>query len=89
MTATIHVIRLFVYGTLKRGQANQARFCANATDIAPPPGGAATPWTSGSPPWKSRLTASWHKGPTILWPMRAPRLSGPRSGLSDRQGTGT
>jgi gamma-glutamylcyclotransferase (GGCT)/AIG2-like uncharacterized protein YtfP len=28
-------IRLFVYGTLKRGQANHARFCANATDIAP------------------------------------------------------
>lgn len=30
-----HHIRLFVYGTLKRGQANHARFCANAIDIVP------------------------------------------------------
>ena len=35
MTETIHPIRLFVYGTLKRGQANHPRFCANATDIVP------------------------------------------------------
>jgi gamma-glutamylcyclotransferase (GGCT)/AIG2-like uncharacterized protein YtfP len=28
-------VRLFIYGTLKRGQANHARFCANATDIVP------------------------------------------------------
>jgi gamma-glutamylcyclotransferase (GGCT)/AIG2-like uncharacterized protein YtfP len=35
MTATIHPIRVFVYGTLKRGQANHARFCASATDIVP------------------------------------------------------
>lgn len=35
MTATAHPIRLFVYGTLKRGQANHARFCAKATDIVP------------------------------------------------------
>jgi gamma-glutamylcyclotransferase (GGCT)/AIG2-like uncharacterized protein YtfP len=34
MTA-VHPIRLFVYGTLKRGQANHARFCANATGIVP------------------------------------------------------
>jgi len=35
VTATVRPIRLFVYGTLKRGQANHARFCANATDIVP------------------------------------------------------
>lgn len=28
-------IRLFVYGTLKRGLGNHARFCAQATDVAP------------------------------------------------------
>jgi len=35
MTATVYPIRLFVYGALKRGQANHARYCANATDIVP------------------------------------------------------
>lgn len=35
MTATVHPTRLFVYGTLRLGQANHARFCANATDIVP------------------------------------------------------
>ncbi len=35
MTATVHPTRLFVYGTLRLGQANHACFCANATDIVP------------------------------------------------------
>ncbi len=29
------IIRLFVYGTLKRGNWNHNRFCSNATDIQP------------------------------------------------------
>lgn len=32
---TPHPLSLFVYGTLKRGHCNHARFCAQAVDIVP------------------------------------------------------
>lgn len=71
MTAIAHPIHLVVYATLKRGQANHARFCANATDIVPAVTGAASaPWTSGSQPWMCRRSAFWRTGPTTRWPTR-------------------
>ena len=90
MTATAHPIRLFVYGTLKRGQANHARFCANATDIVP-----AVTWGRlcaldlGFPALEVLPGQTLAGGPTTRRPTRLPRPVRLRSGSTGPKETGT
>ena len=70
MKNTDNHLRLFVYGTLKKGFWNFDRFCTGLSTLNPPLlGEGYTSCPLDFRPWKSRTAAYWHTAPPIRWPI--------------------